>query len=148
MVPYPRIFLRNPITPPPSYLYTLQLSAKTFFTIERCIFNPWYFYHCSFFFFFGICVENSLNFSDPSTTAIHRVLSLLSNANFSVIVSGMERIAPIKPSRLPQKISERKTTKVESPNFLPIRRGSITLPIMNPMRILPAITSRALPIPS
>ena len=60
----------------------------------------------------------------------------------------MQRIAPIKPSRLPQKIRERNTTKVERPNFLPIRRGSITLPIINPTTILPASTSKALPGPS
>ncbi len=89
-----------------------------------------------------------LTFSDSSSMAIHRVLSLDSNMNFNDIVRGIERIAPIKPRRPPQNINDKNTTSVDRPNCLPISRGSITFPITKPIRILPATTSRALPGPN
>ena len=54
--------------------------------------------------------------SGPSNTAIHCVLLLFSHTNFTVIVSGMHRTTPIRPSSPPQKISERKTTSVDRPS--------------------------------
>src|SRR5664279_3537106 len=50
--------------------------------------------------------------SFASITAIHRVLSLFSHANFNAMVKGTDRSMPIRPNRLPQKINERKTTNV------------------------------------
>src|SRR3989339_1445691 len=90
-----------------------------------------YLFFCLHHFTFGFLLSKdlmSLSFSDPSKTAIHRVLLLFSEANLRAIVSGMQRIAPIKPSKLPQKIRERITTNVESPSFNPINFGSITFP--------------------
>lgn len=57
--------------------------------------------------------------SGPSNTAIHRVPLLFSHANFRVMVSGMHKTIPPGPSRLPQKINERKTTSVDRPSLCP-----------------------------
>jgi hypothetical protein len=62
--------------------------------------------------------------SGPSKTAIQRVLLLFSHANFSVMVNGMHRTTPIRPSRLPQKTSERNTTSVDRPSLRPMSLGS------------------------
>ncbi len=44
------------------------------------------------------------------------------------MVIGIDKNIPTVPNKKPQKSKDRKTTKVESPCFLPITLGSITLP--------------------
>ena len=49
------------------------------------------------------------------------------NSSFTIRVMGTAIRAPIPPSAQPHTIRERKTTRAESPTFLPMMRGEMTL---------------------
>ncbi len=79
--------------------------------------------------------------------AIHRMSEVFSIMIFTIMVIGSESSIPTGPHTQPQKISERITTRVESPSRLPIRFGSMMFPRLKFTTRKPSATSSATPIP-
>ena len=65
-----------------------------------------------------------------------------SNAIFNAMVNGTESNIPTVPNNQPQNSKDKNTTKVESPSFFPIKRGSNTLPITTLMMTIATNTPK------
>lgn len=84
----------------------------------------------------------------PIRVLIHAVSSLLDRAIFRVIVNGIDSAIPTGPRTHPQNIRDKKTTRVERPRPRPIKRGSMTFPIITLNEIYPTAASTAVVVPS
>lgn len=68
--------------------------------------------------------------SEPIKMATQRVLSLLTKAIFTTIVSGVAKSMPMGPNSQPQKIRDMNTIRGDRPNPCPINLGSMMFPKM------------------